>query len=294
MIEEDNYPEPISKMSQEALAISRKHRDKILDLLEQEEEREALKTRQERQLELARNREAARIEMQKRMLTQGADIEKRRQAKELEKKMAKALISGLGEHGTAKVKTPAEHSGSKTKKVVTFADPPPADSETVSKVNREKMTNWGDVVPARLPPRKTRLASSQTHPMKMEVVERKSPRQSSNAASTPQLLPKVEHTESARDSDDESDLEVASDTTMPEPEVEDVLSAQHHRELALEYHRRREALTSSAGILDMHDGFPDGVHSRDAANWNEEVCLHVRIKEVVLSSYFLLYQGGTS
>lgn len=260
---EDNYPEPISKLSLEALAVSRKHRDKILNLLEQEEEREALKTHQEHQLELKRKRDAARIEMQKRMLDQGVELEKRRSRKELEKNMAKALVSGLGGPEPAKNKDYGQHHDGKVKKAVTFADQPSASSEAIAKSKKDAIS-WA--------PSNDRLASSRTQPMKMQVVERTSSLPSS--VLTRQELTKQDDTELAGDSDDESDVEVASDTTIPEFEDEDVvLAAQRHRELAMEYHRRREALASSAGALSLDD---DNLGQGD---WDTEVRLHIHAEE---------------
>jgi hypothetical protein len=287
VIEEDNYPEPISKLSPEALAISRQHRDKILDLLEQEEEREASKTRQEHQLDLNQKRDAARIEMKKRMLNQGVDLEKRRQSKELEKRMAKALISGLGEPEPVKNKALPKQPDGKIKKAVTFADHPSAGSETIAK-SKEDVISWGDVIPAMPPTRKDRLTSSRTQPMKMEVVERTSSLPSNSGSTQPELKT-VDDTEPAQDSDDESDLEMASETTILELENEDlVLSARRHRELALEYRRRREALTSSAGALSLDDDDLPNDHGPDAVNWDKEVRLdlHGRIMTAI---YFRLF-----
>ncbi|KAF8508370.1 hypothetical protein JB92DRAFT_3098010 [Gautieria morchelliformis] len=258
VIEEDNYPEPISKLSPEALAVSRKHRDKILDLLEQEEEREERKSHQEHQLEMKRKRDAARVEMQKRMLTQGSDLAKRREAKELEKKMAKALISGLGEPETVKSKVAVAQADGKTKKVVTFADPPSAGSEALPSTKQQA------IVPAILPASKSRTTGLQKQPMKMEVVERNSLQA---PVPTPGPLEKLNQREPTRDSDDESDLDVASDNTVAESEEDDlVLSAQQHRELALEYHRRREALASNAGAMKIDDDEMLG----DGASWDKE------------------------
>ena len=273
VIEEDNYPEPISKLTPEALAVSRKHRDKILDLLEQEEEREERRTYQELQLEIKRKREAARTEMERRMLTQGLDLEKRRQTKELEKRMAKALISGLGAAETVKSNVSSVHPG-KTNKVVTFAEPPSPESKATPNGKKQNEINWGDVVPGTLPARKGRVAGSHVQPMKMEVVERTSP-QSSDPVSTLRPLEKSDM-EPAKDSDDESDLGLSPDPIVLGSDDEDVvLSAQRHRELALEYHRRREALISSAGTLKLEDNELFGDHGYDANNWDKEVRSHL-------------------
>ena len=290
-IEEDNYPEPISKLSPEALAVSRKHRDRILDLLEQEEEREEHKSLQESQVEMKQKREAARVEMDKRMLTQGLDLEKRKQAKELEKKMAKSLVSGLGESETLNPKTPAAHPDGKAKKVVTFADPPSAGSEVFPNPKQQNEINWGDVVPAMLPTWKRRVASSQTQPMKMDVVERTS-LQSYNSVSTPPSLEFLKDTEPAKDSDDESDLGL-SDPTVLESENEDVvLFAQRHRELALEYHRQREALVSNAGTLNLENDELLSGAGHDATSWDKEVRSYLGIDDK--HSFSLLSQGSPS
>ncbi|KAF8590081.1 hypothetical protein K439DRAFT_1657635 [Ramaria rubella] len=274
VIEEDHYPEPISKLTSEALAVSRRHRDKIFELLEEEEEREERRSRREHTLELEQKREAARAEMQRRMMSQGVDLEKRRRAKELERKMAKALISDLGRLDPAVPTTSTSFPQHKQTKSVTFADlPPSVGSKTPPKDEQRRGIDWGDVVPGRLPAKRNRLSNAQTQPMKMEVVERSLSDSRTKFMSTSLLSESSNLKDSLRDSDDESGSENASvsDSTVAlEPDVDDVvLSAQRHRELALEYHRRRQALASNAGALHIDD---TGLLNQgcQTVNWDQE------------------------
>ena len=267
MITEDNYPEPISKLPPDILAINRKNRDQILDLLEDEELREEHKTQREHRVELEKRREAVRGEMQKRMMIQGADLDKTRKAKEMEKKMAKALINGLGESSVPapSKRVMSQSQDKKPKKTVTFSDlPSPSESAPAKVKPPSKDVDWGDVVAGRLPNKPT---SSRSQPMKMEVVERPLASKPSPPAEPPKPAdPPI-------DSDDETDSDLSEAATALESGNEDmVLSAHRHRELALEYHRRREALSSSAATTRPDDvALVDGHTNVNTDDWDTHV-----------------------
>lgn len=260
----DHYPEPLSKISQEALALNRQRRDKILQMLEEEEEREERRTKEQRREELQRQRELARQEMEKRMLNQGFELEKRRKSKELELRMAKALV-GNSSNSKAKPTTSSE-----SQKKVTFAEP-----------ERENNSN-----PVQSNSRLTPPASRQ--PMKMEVIERApvtSPHPTSSFKHEPLRQTVEEHpsqrvsgslkdvpspqtitfTNYDRDSDDESDPDEIMDSTFPVKSVDKDVSipAEMHRELALEYQKRRAALKFDPG---------DVLMQLDPPKWNREAC----------------------
>ncbi|GJJ12532.1 hypothetical protein Clacol_006775 [Clathrus columnatus] len=226
---EDHYLEPLSNLSPEALALNRQRRDKILQMLEEEEERETRRTEQERRLELQRQRELARKQMEIRMLNQGFEIEKRRKAKEVELRMAKALVTSKSED--TELESTTTHN---QKKTVTFVEPHEDFPKTTSQS----------------------LSSSSKKPMKMTVIERtpvSMPVSGPSSAEKPSFAREkaassrsIKFIDSGRDSDDElePDNDTNSTASMESFDEDIVLSAKLHRELALEYHTRREALAS--------------------------------------------------
>ncbi|KIJ35750.1 hypothetical protein M422DRAFT_51366 [Sphaerobolus stellatus SS14] len=280
--EEDTMPQRLTELAPEEREVERFRREKILQMLEAEEQREEQRSREEARKEMERARERIQEEMQKRMLNQSIELEKRRHAREMEKKMAKALISGLGEP------EPATSSGQAKKKSVSFAEPPPSDKDHHSVETRVPLgSNWADAVAGRIP---TRLNAARD-PMKLEVVEkhppvktgvteRKPPSKTEEmsidpASPSPETSKRerLKFVETAKDSDDESDMnDASSDSTVSlGSENEDViLSAEEHRKLALEYHRRRETLAASTGSLSLEDNELFSNKKPDPNNWEQE------------------------
>ena len=136
-----------------------------------------------------------------------------------------------------------KNSSSPKKKTVNFADSPDDPSPTTASVD----ASWGDVTAARLRSANRSTLISQAEfdkhtPMKMSVVER--------VPVGPRSLPKPVIKVEERDSDDESegdasDIEdgVQSDQeSTPEEDDFDFDFAQHQREIALEYHRKRTTI----------------------------------------------------
>jgi hypothetical protein len=244
----------------------RERRNRILDLLEEEEAR-VEKTEKQRELE---NEEE---NLKKRKEEAAREKDKIREARELQKKMGRALLQNMGK---AREKEEQEReaqrlldeeadrrrSPSIKKKTVAFA-------ETVDQVKNVEggsvQESWGDVIPARLGHNNRPTLMSQTLldnlPMKSSVVER--------VPGGRRTLPKSPRpTKQTFDSDDESDPEADSESeteaglddepVLEQDEVEFDL-AQHQREIAMEYFRKRSTLGGEAAAAMMN-------HSHDTTD----------------------------
>lgn len=173
-------------------------------------------------------------------------------AKELQKKMGKALLKGVAESKEKAEKAKEEQrikdeeeaarrkaSSLKERKSVKFAEP---DSEGEG----EQEQDWGDVVPGKIQPMKrpNLLSGSATkETMKMNVVERRPAR----PISPPRpVVPE-------KDSDDESDVpspsedELQSDNELEEEADFDFANLQ--RQVQLEYYRKRATIGQDAASL---------------------------------------------
>ncbi|KIM48803.1 hypothetical protein M413DRAFT_437979 [Hebeloma cylindrosporum] len=240
----------------------RERRNRILDLLEEEEAR-AEKTDKRRELEskeenLTKNEEAAARE--------------KRDARELQKKMGRALLQNMGKaREKEEQKREAQRlldeeadrrrSPSIKKKTVAFAEA----VDRVENVEDDSVQeNWGDVIPARLGHNNRPTLMSQNLldnlPMKSSVVERV-------PGGQPTLPKSPRPTQHAFDSDDESDPGADSESETEagvddEPVLEqdevDFDLAQHQREIALEYYRKRSTLGGEAAAAMMNHS-----HSKD-------------------------------
>lgn len=251
-IVEDHYPEHFRKLSPEALI----RRDQILQMLEEEEEREKWRTKDEHQARLQRKRELARTEMEKRMLNQGFELEKRRRTKEVEVRMAKALVGNAGE------KARSVALGGQRKKV-TFEEPcEEPHSKPIQSSSRSAS------FPAKEPMKKDVIERTFVPtPLKDELpkllVDRRSldgiPRtgRSSKAMVLSRALTFMNN---SPDSDDESEPD--NDISVGSLNGDVALSAKMHCDLALEYHKRRETLMCHSVDLSA---------PVDPSNWNQEV-----------------------
>ncbi|KAL7283624.1 hypothetical protein ACG7TL_003059 [Trametes sanguinea] len=193
---------PVWKLPPEEQARRRAERDRILDMLEAEEllqqEREEREERERFQAELEKRKEAAKAEM-----------DALKKAREMQKKMGKALILNMAAAREreeqenqamerAEEQAREERKKLKPKKSVTFADLPP-DHEN-QPANSVHPADWGDVAPAKLNAGKSTLITKgqmDKLPMKMNVVER-----TPGASRGPKSPPPP--TSSQADSDDES------------------------------------------------------------------------------------------
>ncbi|KAK0228822.1 hypothetical protein IW262DRAFT_1353240 [Armillaria fumosa] len=236
---------PLSSLSPGELEVRRRERDRILDMLETEEETLERKTN-----EVATERRRGALQNMKEASREGAkDFS---QTREMQKKMGKALLRNMAMAREEEEKEKAEREAedlnkekAKAKKgpqkTVTFAESEKDEEEEEA----EPMHEWGDVAQGRLSSarRPTLLSKSNdsTLPMKMSVIER-APGQSNPPPEPPQSL---------ADSDDESEpppSEGSSSSDDPsdgDEEVEegfDMDCAQHQREIALEYHKKRQTI----------------------------------------------------
>lgn len=173
-------------------------------------------------------------------------------AKELQKKMGKALLKSIAESKDKAEKAKEEQrikdeeeaakrkaSSTKERKSVKFAEP---DSEDEG----ERKEDWGDVVPGKIKPMKRPNLLSQSttkETMKMNVVERRPARPVSPPRPT---VPD-------KDSDDESDVappsddELQSDNELEEEADFDFANLQ--RQVQLEYYRKRATIGQDAASL---------------------------------------------
>ncbi|KAK0463827.1 uncharacterized protein EV420DRAFT_1638740 [Desarmillaria tabescens] len=236
---------PLSSLSPAEVEVRKRERNRVLDMLEAEEE---MLERKSNEAEKERRREA--LQNMKEAGREG--VKNFAQTREMQKKMGKALLRNMAAAREKEEKEKAEKEAedlrkekARTKKgpqkTVTFAVPEKEDDKEEENVEHE----WGDVAQGRLTSTKRPTLLSKfndsTLPMKMSVVERP-PGQSNSPPETPQNL---------ADSDDESEpplSEGGSSSDNPSDADEDVEEgfdmdyAQHQREIALEYHKKRETI----------------------------------------------------
>ncbi|KAF9648982.1 hypothetical protein BDM02DRAFT_3269018 [Thelephora ganbajun] len=240
---------PVWALSEEEKARRRAERERILDMLEEEERLEA-------------EREAAEEEE-----SRAAKKKRLEAARELQKAMGRALVQNVKEFKAQEEKakntlpevdravSTEESKRLKPKKSVSF-DMPPEESP----VSAGPQQDWGDVTPARLQPEQPTI--SVVHgPMKFQVIER-----------FPQ---KLQLGTSSKDSDDESNPEPVPDSDEDKPDstpvkqVEfhsdestedggdfefdegetDLDAAQDQREIALAYYEKREKFAAQAAAV---------------------------------------------
>ena len=265
MIIEEQDIVPLASLSESERQRRRIERDRILDLLEREEERAQTRrtelTKEQRQELLQKRRDAAKVE-----------VEKLKAAKALQKKMGKALLRGLAddrEKETKERKPPAVQNEEKTgkkKKSVAFADIPPELSNQEAEVVRRDSTSKPRNTSGSNPPVKFRTGK---HPMKMDVVER-IPSNLVNAQETSadQMDDDGESLFNASVSSeaDQGDSGVGDKESLSVDENEDEYdlgSAPPQREIALEYYKKRIAITEKASKAMMSQEVGD--------EWNQPV-----------------------
>lgn len=249
----------------------RQQRDRILDTLEEEERQE--RQRQER-AEMEEREEILRKHKEEAVNDQG----RAQKAKELQKKMGKALLHNMN---PGKDEDPSSTQGESKG----HADPPDINQDIPKKmvtfvgsgdsVSTADNSGLGDVTAARLRSgqRPTLLQSLQPdgNPVKLNVIERKPAGTSSGIPVQPTPLTQI-----TGDSDDESELgddphppaseDDESDETRAdqypdseEAELEDQYDldyAQHQREIALQYYEKRNVIgqeTMKAMTNHTHD-----------------------------------------
>ena len=305
---------PLWTLSEEEKARRKTERDRILDLLEEEEH-----VQQARDAENVRKR--LEQEMEKRKEATKEEVDKLKKARELQKKLGKALIRSVVESRDQAEREKEEQQEQdrlaaaarplKAKKSVSFADTSPEEIRPLDPDTKGKGVDWGDVAPGTL--RKAGPPSGRTDRpvMKMHVVER---HPSGLRSPGPP----------ARDSDDESDPEsygtqdtdndedhdqynpVVSDEEAPlsrrmhspppgsvdsdeeehsvdeEPSEwndEDFDTARHQREVALEYYEKRKTVGAEVASAMR-------AHNHDDDDWNQPVRV-CPVRELRLIEYLV-------
>ncbi|KDR73606.1 hypothetical protein GALMADRAFT_212454 [Galerina marginata CBS 339.88] len=247
---------PLAVLPPSAQARFREKRNRILDLLEEEERQANLLEQQHESQE--------RVEiLRKRKEDAAREKDKIKQAREMQKKMGRALLQNIGK---TKEKEDQEkeaqrlrdeeadkrRSPSTKKKTVAFVDETPLEGEV--KAESPQSMDWGDIIPARLQSTKRPTLMSQAlldrHPMKMSVVERV-PGGHPTLPKSPRPFQQVRDSDDESDPDndsDESDTDVSMDNEEPFLNQDDVDMdfARHQREIALEYYNKRGTIGQEA------------------------------------------------
>ena len=280
---------PVSSLSALEREERRRTQDRILDMLEEEEriqlERDEEEEKQRQRDDIRKRKEAAKAEM-----------ERLRAAKEMQKKMGKALLKNLAESREKEEqeqrdlaeKQPMKSDPSKPKKTVTFANPSLPDESSEERRTAGSSIDWGDISPARLrsvnrAPLITR-ADTEAHPMRRNVVERHPASYKPSSEPLPEddsddeplstsslahdeyrNMPHESRTFDSDADDDDDDNNNESDEDLLEEEY-DWDSAQHHREIALEYYKKRHVIGAETARAMTS-------HTHDDEEWNEGVSL---------------------
>jgi len=255
----------LSSLPTSARARRNEQVNRILDYLEEEEHQEE---RKEKQRELDEKNDM----LQKRKVQEAEEKANIKTTRELQKKMGRALLQNIGkakekerqkEEAQRLQDEEADKSRSSLKKkTVAFVDALNNSANDAADPEPSDGPDWGDVTLARLRASKRPTLLSQSlldkHPMKMSVVER--------FPAGPLALPNSPHPgQKFADSDDESD-------SAPEPESSDTAAGdenddesivleqdevdfdfvQHQRQIALEYHSKRNKFGQDAAEAIMN------------------------------------------
>lgn len=271
---------PIHSLSPAERERRRRERDRILDILEEEERLLQFKERREKE-------EKRKEDMRRRMEEAKSESERLLQAKMLQKKMGKALLEAVEEAGENQA---SENSTTQkpSKKNVTFSEPVILEPIASAKeeVTSSGQADWGDIVLGRLrsSPRVPLVstASADKYPMKVQVVERRRPNASTptseNVADSDDEFPisPVEQSEKLGSEEDHilsrQDTDSIEGETPAEPLDEDFDfdAAQHQRDVAFEYFTKRHAIgQETARVMETcHDSEKESVRY---------LCLHLSV-----------------
>lgn len=239
----------------------RRERDRIFDILEEEERAQQLREEhgeaESRKEEIQRRKEAARME-----------YEHLKQMKELQKKLGKALVGSTS--GSSKTDPDSQRqTASVSKKSVTSAETVTSDVIATEK-KQSSQVDCGDITAGRLrslyrvPP--VSAARTDQHVMKVQVVERRGANTSgstlgrvvdsddesptpSEHSSSQQCITKLCNVkqQDLSTNDTSSDEAQSSDEALDEHFDWD--SAQHRREVALEYFAKRHVIGTDVRAL---------------------------------------------
>lgn len=210
--------------------------------------------------------------IRKRKESAKAELDRLKAARELQKKMGQALVrhaKGMGESGQEEdARLKPQVTSSVPKKCVSLAEAPAVEADERDQQTSVRQPDWGDVTPGRLRAQSriplVSTAEAQKYPMKMHVVERRptgtptSPSHNDadsddeSTSSAGHLSPHAEN-----DSLDEEVGPSSSDNDLLDDEsIEegfDYDTVQHHREIAMEYHKKRHAIgVETAKVMAAH------------------------------------------
>lgn len=287
---------PLWVLSPQEKARRRAERHRILDLLEEEE-------RIQTEKDEAEERERFKADVEKRKQAAEAEMDALKKAREMQKKMGKALLKNIAvarerEEQERRAEEEAEKQAReermklKPKKSVTFADlPPDHEHQPANSVPIPLPFDWGDVTPATLQTPNKSLLPTNGGPMRMNVVERlpgkkggpKSPppprQRDSDDESEPDSAATAdpdegdldntdhsdtdEHPTSSPQGSDESDYGVPQDDEPVEWDVEGYDYAQHQREVALAYYEKRATIGADARAAMHNHEHPEGENEWD-------------------------------
>ena len=304
---------PLWALSPAEIARRRAERDRILDILEEEERVQQEQDEQE-------ERERFQAELEKRKQAAEAEMDALKKAREMQKKMGKALLRNIvvAREQEEKEKAALEEAEKqareerrklKPKKSVTFADlPPDHEYQPANSVPMPPPFDWGDVSPATLQTGKSSLltkAQMNQGPMRMNVVERvpgrvprgpKSPPPPSQKDSDDESAPGspvpadsdegelilTDHSDSenppppqSHDDSDESDYGVQESSEPVEWDIDAYDFAQHQREIALEYYEKRATVGAEA-LAAMRN------HEHGEDEWDQPVSHSLSRRETTL------------
>ncbi|VDB82756.1 unnamed protein product [Peniophora sp. CBMAI 1063] len=257
-------PLPTFALPEDERAREHAEMDEFFDMLEEEEEIETAR-------DVEREQQRAREEHARRKANAAKELERLRKAKEMQKKMGKALLGGLSEEPSPSPTATEEHHGetsAKTGKKVAFAEG-----------TAEEKPTTGTLTPGF-------RAVHSGQPMKFQVVERRPAKPSQIASLPPQATQVDSDDESApgspvpADSDDggaihsdhesplTSEHELSDDEIEEDPVLEDDIDideAAHQREVALAYYEKRASLGQEAArAMSAHSHEPhQGEHTGD-------------------------------
>lgn len=242
---------PLASLTDEARVRLRARRDKILHQLEEEEKLADLAQRrreiEEREVFLHQIKEEA-----------AKERERLKEARELQKKMGRALLLNVSK---AREKERQEETALRLrdeeadkdrkrsppikKKMVAFAE---HTEQIETNPDSSSSTDWGDVIPGQLIQRKRPTLLSQAlldkHPMKLNVVERMPSRRTSHPTRPADFDDDSDNDSEPRDAPDSSDNE--EDEPSLEMDDIDFNTAQHEREVALQYYTMRTSIEKEA------------------------------------------------
>ncbi|KAJ6502269.1 hypothetical protein C8R45DRAFT_975989 [Mycena sanguinolenta] len=261
----EDVPIPPAAFSVSERERRRRERDRILDLLEEEERVEHAREHAREEISEDQRQEI----LQKRREAAEKESTRLKAAKDMQRKMGKALLRDMATSRENSPSDPTPESAVESKgtafnpvKTVTFA------SEVEAPESRETETSdWGDVVPGRLRakggPSLISNAQFDGTPMKMHVVERVpgkpvGPQSDSDDESEPPDSPTI------ADSDEEAGGFESDDELAEEVDMDFV---HHQREIALEYNSSRARMAeTTSNALQSHYHDQDSKTSENLVN----------------------------